>query len=175
MSFYQRDGEYANAALVAGLSPADLAGKECSAEESLDLLEALENSFYEFTGDYRAPAMTIEDFIKGELKSPLAPASYQPGLLPADLTALLPPPVSRSLQEGLKDLCRRLPGFNKGQIMGLESKTSSPVQVIRDRQSGLAGGTENLFICGEGSGYAGGIISSASDGLRSALALIDSL
>jgi uncharacterized FAD-dependent dehydrogenase len=79
-----------------------------------------------------------------------------------------PPPVSSALREGIKDFCRKIRGFETGMIMGLESKTSSPVQVVRDT-SGLCAGFENLYVVGEGSGWAGGIISSGADGIRSAL------
>ena len=173
MSYYKRDGDFANAALVAGISPEILPGNNPTAAESLDWLEKLEKTFFQAASSYMAPAMTIKDFLRGESSSPLLPTSYQPGLIPADLTALLPSPVSASLQAGLSDLCRRLPGLENGQIMGLESKTSSPVQVLRDKLSGLTEGSANLFICGEASGYAGGIVSSASDGLRAALAILN--
>ncbi len=173
MSYYRRDGEFANAAIVAGLSLPELLNREISPEDSLNWLKDLENSFYQVSSGYRAPAMKISDFITGRPDSPLTASSYEPGLIQADLTALLPREIGKSLQEGLKDLARRLPGFEQGQILGLESKTSSPVQVIRDKMTGLVETTENLYFCGEASGYAGGIISSASDGLRSAQAILD--
>jgi len=175
MSLYKRDGKFANAALVAGITPKLIREEGPAPAECLDWLEALERRFYREAGGYRAPAMTIGDFLAGKQKEPLGPASYEPGLIPADLTRLLPPPVVCALQAGLEDLTRRLDGFGKGQLMGLESKTSSPVQVFRDRESGLVEGTENLFLCGEASGYTGGIISSAADGIRSADALLRSL
>ncbi len=172
MSFFQRDGKYANAALVAGVNLADLLGQQIAPLDSLKWLEELENLFYNLSENYKAPAMTIRDFLKGKSESPLGHSSYQPGLQQADLTALLPLVVASSLRKGLEDLTLRMPGFENGQVLGLESKTSSPIQVLRNRETGLAEGTVNLFICGEASGYAGGIISSASDGLRSALAIL---
>lgn len=78
--------------------------------------------------------------------------------------------VSQALAEGLKDFSRKLHGFDRGMLMGLESKTSSPIQVSRDRE-GKCEGFENLYFVGEGSGYAGGIISSAADGVKCAMAL----
>ena len=75
------------------------------------------------------------------------------------------------MREGLKDFNRKLKGYEKGILLGLESKTSSPIQVLRDA-NGLCSGFTNLFLVGEGSGYAGGIISSASDGIKVAMQII---
>ncbi|OQY31866.1 MAG: hypothetical protein B6241_12850 [Spirochaetaceae bacterium 4572_59] len=175
MSYYQRDGEFANAALVAGLSLDELTGRSNTAEDSLNWLEALEKDFFTTAPDYQAPAMTIGDFLKGKAESSLYPSSYERGLIPSDLTKLMPAAIVDSLRSGLKDICRRMPGFESGQLIGLESKTSAPIQVLRNRESSLATDWKNLFICGEASGYAGGIVSSASDGLRAALSLLSSL
>jgi uncharacterized FAD-dependent dehydrogenase len=176
MSLYRRDGEFANAAIVAGISPGLIGNEDENALYSLDWLEKLEERFYREAGDsYRAPAMRIADFIGGRSPGELLPTSYPLPLIPADLGSLLPAPVTGALREGLGDLCRRLPGWDRGQLLGLESKTSSPVQVLRDRTSGLTEGLDNLFICGEASGWSGGIISSASDGLKAALSIADSL
>ena len=135
----------------------------------------MKTAFFEAASGYKAPAMTIKDFLKGQQETPLGDSSYQPGLIPLNLGEMIPKAVNESLKTGLEDICRRLPGFDTGQLLGLESKTSSPVQVFRNRDTGLTEGTENLFICGEASGYAGGIISSASDGLKAALSIIASL
>jgi hypothetical protein len=84
---------------------------------------------------------------------------------------LLPKTVVGSLQAGLTDFIRKMRGFETGNLIGLESKTSSPIQVVREK-NGLVEGFENLYIIGEGSGYAGGIISSAADGVRAAMGLV---
>ena len=176
MSLYNRDGEFANAAIVAGIAPSLIGNADDDALYSLDWLEKLEETFYREAGNsYRAPAMKISDFIGEKRTGELQPSSYPLGLLAADLGSLLPPNVTESLKEGLKDLSRRLPGWEKGQLLGLESKTSSPVQVLRNRESGLTQGINNLFICGEASGWSGGIISSASDGLKAAVSIAESL
>lgn len=169
MSLYNRDSPFANAAIVAGINLEKHLGRELDPLESLEWLEELERSF--FRGDYRAPASTIGDFLSGKSGSSLGESSYPPGLNPADLSTMLPSPVSDAMKRGLLDFSRKLKGFDQGNIMGLESKTSAAIQVLRDRD-GLAEGFENLYICGEGSGYAGGIISSAADGLRGALSII---
>jgi hypothetical protein len=87
---------------------------------------------------------------------------------------MLPAAVSNSITEGLKDFSRKIRGFETGNILGLESKTSSPIQVQRE-PTGLCQGFDNLYMVGEGSGYAGGIISSGSDGIRAAMNIIEQL
>jgi uncharacterized FAD-dependent dehydrogenase len=89
---------------------------------------------------------------------------------PASLFDMVPGIVSKAVSEGLKDFGRKIRGFETGVLMGLESKTSSPIQVLRGK-NGLCDGFENLYFAGEGSGYAGGIISSAADGVKCALAI----
>ena len=93
------------------------------------------------------------------------------GLKPAALWDLLPSKVSDSIREGLKDFNRKIKGFETGIIMGLDSKSSSPIQVLREEGYHCAG-FENLFVVGEGSGYSGGIISSGADGIKAAMAII---
>jgi uncharacterized FAD-dependent dehydrogenase len=83
---------------------------------------------------------------------------------------MLPDTVIHSISEGLREFSRKLKGFDTGIFLGLESKTSSPVQVIRD-ETGKCEGFDNLWMAGEGSGYAGGIVSSGADGIRIAMTL----
>ena len=87
---------------------------------------------------------------------------------------MLPAAISNSIAEALKDFSRKIRGFETGNILGLESKTSSPIQVQRET-TGLCHGFDNLYMVGEGSGYAGGIISSSSDGIRAAMNIIELL
>ena len=168
MSRYKRDGTFANAACVAAVSLEGLTGRETSALEALDWLEALEEKFFRYAEGFAAPCCTIGDFIARKESGAIFPSSYPLGLKPAPLWELLPPSVSDALREGLKDFSRKIRGFETGTIMGLESKTSSPVQVVRDK-SGLCTGFENLYVVGEGSGWAGGIISSGADGIQAAM------
>jgi hypothetical protein len=100
-----------------------------------------------------------------------AETSYPLGLVAAPLWDMLPPGVVSAMKKGLTDFSRKLKGYDQGNLLGLESKTSSPIQVLRD-ENGLAEGFANLFIIGEGSGYAGGIMSSAADGIRAAMGLV---
>ena len=168
MSFYNRDGQFANASCVTGLHPSELAGKEVSALETLGLVEQLERSFYDFSGGYKAPSCSIQDFLNGKLKSTPLEGSYPLGLTAAPLWDLLPASVVGAMRAGLKDFGRKMRGFETGNLIGLESKTSAPIQVLRE-EGGLCTGFENLYIVGEGSGYAGGIISSAADGVKAAM------
>ena len=173
MSLFQRDGRFANAACVAGINPCQLLNREITPPEVLDWLEQLEMEFYTYSSGYAAPFCRISDFINQKDPSGTVESSYPMGLSPAPLWNMLPLPVSNAIRDGLKDFSRKVKGFETGSIMGLESKTSSPVQVVRD-PDGKCSGIENLYIVGEGSGYAGGIISSAADGIRAAMGIIGS-
>lgn len=172
MSLYNRNAKFANSACVAGVNPGKLLGKETSALEILDWLETLENKFYEFSKGYSAPFCSISGFINKKAPSQKSETSYPLGLNPAPLWELLPPKVSNSLRNGLKDFNRKIKGFDTGNIIGLESKSSSPVQVIREENK-LCAGFDNIFMVGEGSGYAGGIISSGADGIKAAMNIIE--
>jgi len=171
MSNYQRNGRFANAACVVGIHPDQLAGKKLSAEETLAWLEALERSFFDFSGGYGAPFCGIGDFLSGKETLTLPETTYPLGLKPAPLWEMLQEPVVQSLREGLKAFSRKIRGYESGILLGLESKTSSPIRVLREK-NGVCTGFANLFLAGEGSGYAGGIISSAADGVKIALQII---
>lgn len=171
MSSYQRDGHFANAGCVAGIHPDILLGNKCSPEEILDWMDNLEERFYAFCGNYTLPATMATDYIQRKESKSLSRSSYPLGLESTPLFNMVPKVVSQALAEGLQDFSRKLSGFDRGMLMGLESKTSSPIQVSRDRE-GKCNGFDNLYFVGEGSGYAGGIISSAADGAKCAMALI---
>jgi uncharacterized protein len=171
MSSYSRDGRFSNAACVASVHPDELAGRKVTPLEALQWLEELEHSFYTFAEGYRAPFCSIEDFLHAREPHRIPETSYPLGLKPAALWDMLPSAVTVSIRKGLADFSRKIKDYEKGNLMGLESKTSSPVQVIREK-NGLCTGFDNLFLAGEGSGYAGGIVSSAADGIKIAMNLI---
>ncbi len=172
MSLYRRSGRFANAACVAGIHPDEIANRETTPLEALDLVAALEEKFFGVTKIFRAPYCSIQDFLN-ETESKNEPeSSYPLGLTPAPLWEMLPLKVSTALRSGLEEFNRQLPGFETGNLIGLESKTSSPIQALRSRE-GLCEGFKNLYLIGEGSGYAGGIISSGIDGIRSALSIVN--
>ena len=168
MSLYNRDSPFANSAIVAGMNLENIYQRNFDPLESLEWLENLEQKFS--INGYRAAASTIEDFLKNQSGSVINETSYPMGLINYDLHELLPSFISAALKKGLQDFSKKLKGFEKGTIMGLESKTSALIQVHRDKE-GLADGFSNLYINGEGSGYSGGIISSAADGIKGAMAI----
>jgi uncharacterized FAD-dependent dehydrogenase len=171
MSNYSRNSAFANAAVVAGVHINELLNKEVEPLEALEWLQMLEESFFRFSNSYAAPACKISDFLSGNVSAAFSKSSYPFALVPANFNELLPVKVVESLKEGLKDFRRKLRGFEEGVMLGLESKTSSLVQAVRDK-SGRCGTVDNLYIAGEGSGYAGGIVSSAADGVKAALDII---
>jgi uncharacterized FAD-dependent dehydrogenase len=171
MSLYKRNNYWSNAAVVAGINPEEVLLNEKSPIAALDWLESLENSFFEVSNGYKAPAIQIKDFIQNKNSSCLPNSSYPFELISTDIYHLLPGRIIQSLQEGLVKFNRMLKGFDQGVLIGLESKTSSPVQVLR-HDTKMFSTFNNLFVVGEGSGWAGGIISSAVDGLKASLALL---
>ncbi|MEW6072950.1 MAG: FAD-dependent protein [Planctomycetota bacterium] len=125
-------------------------------------------------GGNRVPAQRADAFVRGAGETPaLLPTSYRPGATPADLAALLPRGLCARLRAALADFDARLPGFaaDFGQLLGVESRTSSPVRIARDPLTLESPGVQGLHPAGEGAGYAGGIVSSALDGRRVAAAI----
>jgi uncharacterized FAD-dependent dehydrogenase len=114
--------------------------------------------------------MTVRDFLSGKNGGPLLPSSFPLGLASADFRDLLPEGLVQPLREGLRAFCGKLRGYETGQLLGLESKTSAPIQALRHSEL-LYSRYENLYVAGEGSGWSGGIVSSAADGLKVAQAL----
>ena len=172
MSLYQRAGRFANAACVGGIHPDEMAGRETSPLEALDLVASLEEKFHRVAPGFKAPYCSISNFLTETESGGETESSYPLGLTPAPLWKMLPPKLSRALQNGLKEFSRQLSGFETGNLIGLESKTSSPIQVLRSRD-GLCEGFKNLYLIGEGSGYAGGIVSSGVDGIRAAMGIVE--
>jgi uncharacterized FAD-dependent dehydrogenase len=174
MSNYKRNSPFANAAVVASLNFNEIEGREVEALEAIEMLSSLENSFYVFSNGFAAPSILISDFIKGKSSGRLNDTSYPLGLKAAPLYDMLPKIVAENMKAGLQDFARKIRGYEEGMLIGLESKTSSPIQVIKDDKGNVAG-IDNLFLCGEGSGFAGGIMSSAADGIKTAMRIIANL
>jgi uncharacterized FAD-dependent dehydrogenase len=174
MSNYLRNSPLANAAIVVGLDLRRLLKRELPPLEALDWLKRLEEKFYSLSNSYSAPAIKISNFINNRSPSLdfMGRTSYPFGIYPADFNHVFPQSIKTSLKQGMKSFCRKLKGWEEGMMIGLESKTSSPVQALRlGRGQSLA--QANLYITGEGSGYTGGIISSAADGLKAAMQIIE--
>ncbi len=171
MSLYKRSNEFANAAIVVGTHPDELIGKQSSPIEALEWLEMLESKFYDYTNSYKAPSIKINDFLNNKVSTNLGKTSYPMGLVEADIKELLPRQIIESLKEGLLVFQNKLKGYESGTLIGLESKTSSPIQVVRNKET-YSSGYDNLYLSGEGSGWAGGIVSSAADGVKVALSVL---
>ncbi|MDP8259175.1 MAG: NAD(P)/FAD-dependent oxidoreductase [Candidatus Aadella gelida] len=171
MSYYSRNGKFSNAACVAGINWDSLNNTEVSPLEALDWVEALERKFYNYSDSFRAPFCTIQNFIDQKEDKKIPETSYPLGLEPADLWNLLPSKISDSIAVGLKEFSKKIKGFSEGTIMGLESKSSAPIQVLREKD-GPCTGFKNLYVAGDGSGWSGGIISSAADGIKAALSIM---
>jgi uncharacterized FAD-dependent dehydrogenase len=120
-----------------------------------------------------APAQRIPDFLAGRVSKKLNETSYQPGLVSMDMNEVLPDFIAQPLRQAIKEFGKRMKGYDGpgGQLIGLESRTSSPVRIPRYRETLQHIQTKRLFPCGEGAGYAGGIVSAAVDGERCAEAL----
>lgn len=169
MSNSRRNAKYANAGVVVSVSVADFAREGFTGPlAGLEFQRHWERKAYELGGGrYVAPAQSIPDYLAGRLKKQPGGTSYRPGLAHADLTRLFPPALTESLKQALKLFDRKMRGFvsDDGMLIGIESRTSAPVRIPRgeDLQSVSLRG---LYPAGEGCGYAGGIVSSAIDGLR---------
>lgn len=173
MSYYDRAGGNANSALLVGITPEDFPGAGPLA--GVEFQRMYERKAFELAGKtYRAPAQKTGDFLAGRASTDLGPwqATYEPGVEPVDLRNCLPAFAAEALCEALPLLDRKLKGFAHpdGIMTGVETRSSSPVRMLRDStfQSALRG----LYPCGEGAGYAGGIMSAAADGIRCAEALM---
>ena len=116
----------------------------------------------------------MPDFLRQRVSRALTDTSYQPGLASVDLNAVLPPELAARLREGFAAFGRKIRGYDgpTAQLVGVESRTSAPVRIPRDRDTLRHPQIDNLFPCGEGAGYAGGIVSAAMDGERCAEAAV---
>ena len=171
MSLYARDGKFANAAVVASYNPVADWGREVDALEVLEWLTLLEQKFKTDFGS-QVPCISIQDFIKGKNSGKLPKeSSYLLGLTPFEPSSYLPKNILPRLQNGLIDFCRKIKDYDAGFLLGLESKTSSPIQVMRE-ENGESCGCLGFYVVGEASGRAGGIVSSAADGIKAALSII---
>lgn len=172
MSGYLRDGENANAALVASVDARDFGEDPMAA---LRWQEALEKAAWKLTGSCKAPAQTAGRFLAGEPGYDMGRVrpTYAIGVEGSDFGKLFPPRILEQLRLGLRVFGKRLPGFDAPDsfLTGPETRTSSPIRVRRD-ETLQAIGVEGLRPCGEGAGYAGGITSAAVDGLRVAEGII---
>jgi uncharacterized protein len=198
MSLSRRDSPFANAGIVVQLEPLDWCGTRGAAWGwdalavgrlpqtpgadplfGVRLQLALERRAAVLGGGAnRAPCQRGDLFVEGrDDRAEARPSSYRPGLVPCDLAAALPRGMAVRLRAALETFERTLPGFagSAGQVIGVETRTSSPVRIARDPETTESRDVAGLHPCGEGAGYAGGIVSAALDGRRAAAAIVSRL
>ncbi len=170
----KRNGKYANSGMVVAVNPENWKHLEQYGPlAALEFQKQVEQRAFELTGSIQAPAQRMEDFIQNKQSQNLPLCSYIPGILPFKLQDVLPAFISQSLREGLIDFGKKMRGYrtNEAVLVGVESRTSSPVRIPRDKVSLQHPQLSNLYPCGEGAGYAGGIVSAAMDGIACANAV----
>ena len=170
MSASLRNSPYANSGMVVQINPEDIPGNDPL--KGLAFQEELERLAFEHgKASNVAPAQRLKDFVEGRESKSLPPCSYLPGIVPSRLDKWLPPHIGKRLQQGFRDFDCKYPGFltNDALIVGVESRSSSAVRIVRDPETLQSVSTPLLYPCGEGAGYAGGITSSALDGINAAL------
>ena len=169
-----RNGQYSNSGIVTEIRPENWqAYLEHGPLAALRFQESIEQNAYQSTGSIIAPAQRVEDFIQNRVSSTLPRTSYQPGIVSRDLQEILPSFITDSLRQGMLDFGKKMRGYrtNDAILVGVESRSSSPVRIPRDKENLQHPQLSNLYPCGEGAGYAGGIVSAAIDGMRCAEAL----
>ena len=174
MSTFARDGKNANSALLVGVGPADFGGGGPLA--GVEFQRRLEEKAFRLGGgDYRAPAQRVGDFLARRPSTGFGAVepSYPRGVTPSSLDECLPGFVADSMRAGIRLMDARLRGFagSDAVLTAVESRSSSPVRLLRG-ESLQSVGLQGLYPCGEGAGYAGGIVSAAVDGIRCAEALL---
>lgn len=173
MSLARRDSPFANSGLVVTVEPedtADFAGEHgvlagIAFQKELERRAAVAGG-----GRQRAPAQRVLDFLQGKLSSDLPKTSYFPGIASAPLHELLPDFIAWRMREGLEQFGASMTGYLSGEscLIGFETRTSSPVRIPRDASRLYHPEVQGLYPCGEGAGFAGGIVSAALDGMRCA-------
>ena len=170
MSLSRRDSPFANSGIVVSIEAADLeAYRSHGALAGMHYQHALETAAATAGGgQQRAPAQRLTDFLAGRSSDTLPATSYHPGITAAPLHTLLPPPLVQRLQEGFKRFGTSMRGYitEEAVVVGVETRTSSPVRIPRDSDLLQHPEIAALYPCGEGAGYAGGIVSAALDGAR---------
>jgi uncharacterized FAD-dependent dehydrogenase len=171
MSSSERNSPYANSGIVTEIRPDDLIAYQKFGElAGLHFQQDLENLAFNNNGGIlqTAPAQRLSDFVCSRLSADLPDCSYLPNIISSPLHFWLPDFVSRRLQEGFKQFNKKMKGFltSEAVILGVESRTSSPVRILRDEETLQHIHIQGLYPCGEGAGYSGGITSSAVDGER---------
>ena len=172
MSYFARDGENANSALLVGVNPEDFEGE--SPLRGMYFQKQLEEKAFSVgKGGYRAPAQNVVDFLERKCTTNFEDIepTYLPGVQMVDLHEVLPKFVTDTMEEGIKYFDTKIKGFaSSGVLTGVETRSSSPVRILRD--DSLQSNIRGVYPCGEGAGYAGGIMSAAVDGIKCAIKIL---
>ncbi len=175
MSMSRRDSAFANSGTVVAVELEDLKGyQKYGVFAGLEFQKSIEQKmFASGDGSQKAPSQRLTDFVKGKLSRNLPESSYIPGLHSAPVHQLLPDFITQKLQQGMITFGKKLKGYytEEANVIGTESRTSSPLRIPRNKESYMHDDVLGLFPCGEGAGYAGGIISAAVDGQNVAKAV----
>lgn len=176
MSLSRRNSPFANSGLVVAMNANDWQNYDSEGLfAGLKFQQDFERQTFEWAhNSQKAPAQRVTDFVKGKDSQSLPRSSYIPGLTPSPLHQLLPAIIRRTLQKAILIFDRRMKGYvtDEAIIVAAESRTSSPIRIIRDKVTFMHPQVSGLFPCGEGAGYAGGIVSSALDGENVAEAVV---
>lgn len=179
MSPSKRDNQFANSGIVVAIELSDLRSYEkYGALAGLAYQRKAEKAIWRAGGsDQTAPAQKLTDFVKGKGSSHLNETSYMPGLQSANMHEALPSPIADRLRQAFPKFGQKMKGYytEEANIIGIESRTSSPVRIPRKRDTLQHPQIDNLFPCGEGAGYAGGIVSAGIDGENCAEAVFQFL
>ncbi|MCX6174237.1 MAG: FAD-binding protein [Ignavibacteriales bacterium] len=172
MSVSRRDSPFANSGLVVSVDEKDWEQyKSFGVFAGLEFQKEVERIAFEAGGKkQRAPSQRITDFVKGEISKTLPESSYIPGIISSPLHEILPKNIAEGIRKSLFIFDKKMKGYysEEAQILAAETRTSSPIRIPRDNKSLMHIEVEGLFPCGEGAGYAGGIVSAAIDGERCA-------
>ena len=173
MSEFSRSGGNSNAAVAVSVTPADFGE---GAFAGFDFAKSIERAAYSACGGYTAPGTTVAGFLSGSptLEGASVRPTYAPGVEAYELRKLFPAFITDTLAEGLNVFGRKMRCFSDGGavLTAPETRTSSPVRIPRT-ENGITSRADNLYPCGEGAGYAGGIMSAAVDGVKTALAVME--
>jgi uncharacterized FAD-dependent dehydrogenase len=172
MSYFSRSGENANAAILVNITPEDFGDEDVLA--GVRFQRKWEHLAYRLTDNYAIPIQKVGDFIKGHRTKELGdvkPANKS-AVEMVDLNKCLPVYVAESIKEALPSFDNRIRGFKRNDaiLSGVETRSSSPIRMIRDEE--YMSNIKGIYPCGEGAGYAGGIMSAAMDGIKVAEAII---
>lgn len=168
MSERARDGANANSAVLVGVTPSDYGDSPIKA---IEYQETIERNAFLATGGYSAPAVSVSDFLANKVSNDLDKynTTYPLGVKSTDFRCFLPEYIVKGMQEGLRSFNNKIHGFDRGVLTACETRSSAPIRIVRNEA--YTASVKGLYPCGEGAGYAGGITSSAVDGIKTALAI----